>query len=236
MPSATPPTAAPQASAVEARLSAILQEIEEMATELPGATLAAAARRIAMLAAAAGAQGGQDLTNLPVLQLTFDAGATADEQNDEQADDARSVAASADSLDADAHADADGTGDGGWFDDERLWYGGPLPEPFVYAVVVPADVYDAADDGEDGNDDGESRGAERDTRLGFWHGRDSIGLAAHGRDMYASPRWCLRTCDPQHAHTPDMFAATQVLRLLRPERRRADRVHGRRHAPAVAHR
>ena len=43
----------------------MLQEIEEMATELPGATLAAAARRLAMLAAASGAQGGHNLTNLP---------------------------------------------------------------------------------------------------------------------------------------------------------------------------
>ena len=69
----------------------MLQEIEEMATELPGATLAAAARRLAMLAAASGAQGGHDLTNLPVLELTYDAGAAADEQHDEQADDAQST-------------------------------------------------------------------------------------------------------------------------------------------------
>jgi hypothetical protein len=131
----------------------MLQEIEEMATELPGATLAAAARRLAMLAAASGAQGGHDLTNLPVLELTYDAGAAADEQHNEQADDAHSVAASAGSLDADAHADADGAGDGGWFDDERLWFGGPLPVlPGAFAVAAPADVYDAAADDDDGDD------------------------------------------------------------------------------------
>ena len=47
-------------------------------------------------------------------------------------------------------------------------------------MTAPADATGAAEDGED--DEGEHGG--RDTRLGHWHGRDSIGLAAHGRDMY----------------------------------------------------
>ena len=54
----SPPTALQAPTDAEARLSRCLRDNEELVSELPAATLAAAARRVALLAATGGSQGG----------------------------------------------------------------------------------------------------------------------------------------------------------------------------------
>ena len=54
-------------------------------------------------------------------------------------------------------------------------------QPLLDNLGAPAEAVDAADAAADG---GVADDAVRDTRLGVWHGRDSIGLAAHAAEMF----------------------------------------------------
>ena len=150
----------------------------------------AAARRISMLAATRGeGDGGGGEMPVPLaLQFNDQAAAAlpAVVHNDAHSEHEGSVG----SLDgSDAAGDEDGSPaelePAAWFDSDYqatyAWPGGPLVhDPVDFGFVPPAEAADAANDDEGGDPED----AGRDTRLGHWHGRDSIGLAAHGREMY----------------------------------------------------
>lgn len=204
----TPPTAAMSGTAAPERLRSLLHELEELAPSLSEAALGAAARRVALLAASRGvhgdeaADGAGALAQAPVFGLAG-AAALADGAAD---DDKRSEVGSAGSLDVgsladDASGSAHEEDEGGagaqasagapaprWFDEERRWPGGPVVDAadavFNAYVVAPADAAVAAELDGDEHGDELAGGALRDARLGAWHGRDSIGLTAHGREMY----------------------------------------------------
>jgi len=183
----------------ETQLWQLVGEIEAIASEVSDAALTAAARRLELLVARDD-PADNAIQVVPVMALTFAAPMDGEAQGEEcsecsesdSADGGRSDADSAGSLpsghaavDDDDEDEAGRAADGGFFDDRQVWPGGPLEAEvriqFAVHATVPADAYDAVDNDDDDDVGG---GASRDTRLGRWHGRDSIGLAAHGREMY----------------------------------------------------
>ena len=237
MATASPPTLL-ERSLEESRLWNLVHEIEQLAPGLPRATLVAASRRLAVLAASEGSGEGDE--GLPAQQLDGLLALAAPATED--ADGARSDAGdSVGSIDATALlADGDGESrapspvhDGAGFDDTQLWPGGPLAsdaEAYAHAwrsyLPAPAEAADAAD-AEEAEEAGEHvADSVRDTRLGQWHGRDSIGLSAHGRVMY---------CDYCDLHggvaiacmAQAMLQEGRIARIITKHQKRRQR-HGRR--------
>ena len=206
---ASPPTAAPQSDA-ERRLHDLLSELARLAPELPQPTLAAAARRVSLIAALHAAPPGTLEAGAP-LALDFadmPAAVPAAAAEDALDDGARSDAGSVGSLAAGPTAAAALAAAGGSPPpmepyDDGMWPGGPPAHQDIFDtyVIAPADFTGDAED-EDGR-------ALRDTRLGAWHGRDSIGLSEHGRYMYCD------CCDPEGARDAEACMAADMLQQRR---------------------
>jgi hypothetical protein len=165
----TPPTATAELSEAEARLFELIDAIERLAPEVSEAALGVAARRVSVLA-----------TIGTHLELVGEGGmAPGGEEHD---NDAGSVGSFADEPDEPEEEEEEP----GEEQHEVV-----MPFEFDCALArhgyrfdggggfelsggrVPADA--TAEDGEL---------MPRDARLGTWHGRDSIGLSAHGRELY----------------------------------------------------
>ena len=83
---------------------------------------------------------------------------------------------------------------------------------------------DDGDGGDGGGGDGGGGGdaSARDPRLGNWVRRDSVGLAAHGGDMYCD--FCDLHCGcPNACMARDMLQQTRIKKLIEKQRRRRAR-------------
>lgn len=202
---ASPPTAA-LPSAAERRLQELLCELEELAPELSEPTLTAAVRRVSVIAGLHAAPAGA-LEAGAALALDF-AQAPAAAEDDNLHDGARSDAGSVGSLAAGPTAAAVSDAADGHPPpmepyDDVLWPGGPSTRQDIFDMYVttPGDFT--------GDAECEGGGALRDTRLGAWHGRDSIGLSEHGRHMFCD------CCDPEGARDAEACMATDMLQQRR---------------------
>ena len=225
----SPPTAQEGRSPAEEQLWLLLQQLEQLVPELPEAALAVAATRIATILPSDNLGNGEGSPHLPMArQLAYGA-----VEHDGERSEAGSMASIADGSPAadDCEAADDSSADGGddataddgggrdppadysW--DERMWPGGPLVwQPlFEHLVTRPADGADGDADEAGGAADDEHAGGVRDTRLGRWHGRDSIGLAEGGRVMYCD--YCdLNGGDRLACMAVDMLEQRRIGRLI----------------------
>lgn len=239
-----PHSAAAARSVVEAlppeeRMEFFLLELEALLPLLPAAKLASLPTRLASILAtridehnrgATSAESiGLDAENWPLRVGLLNYGGAA--RGSEADDDARSEAPSVGSQD-----DGGAAND---FDADRLWPGGPIrPRDDEFGEAVWAQYAhrggDAADDGAAAGDDGGGGGGGvRDTRLAGGRHEDSIGLAAHGRDMYCD--YCdLGGGAPDACMARDMLQQSRFSRELKKQRGRKRKLEATRRDTPIA--